>query len=290
MHSHARHESVASNHPTLQLPRKLARPGDTEVSKAAIMSVAPELANVPLEYIRQILGSKEAEMTAGLKALEPSHIPEYLPKIHLPSHLAISLPQSSPSSSVVPAYPTHALAVYSSRSNSPDSDQALIIPIHSLVLAAHCASLPTGSLSLSKPYESSSSSPVQIPVVPISLPSPHVFPIICKFLYTHSLESVLRSLVPLPSPDHYPFLQSPSRETVRQMMNSHSTLSQLAKHLCEHTNYNMRTLTTDAAHVKDVWQDVVALGVNDVALWDALDFAWEIVLGAMNICAAGAGQ
>ncbi|THU97501.1 hypothetical protein K435DRAFT_796447 [Dendrothele bispora CBS 962.96] len=290
MHSHGRRESVASsasNHPTLQLPRKLARPEYTEVSKAAIVSAAPELANVPPEYIRQLLRPKEAEMTAGLNALAPSHVPNYLPKTHLPSHLAIPLRHSSSSSSVAPAYPTHALAVYSSRSNSPDS-QALIIPIHSLVLAAHCARLP--SLPSSARYESSSSSRVQIPVIPISLPSPHAFPIIRKFLYTHSLESVLRSLVPLPSSHHYPFLQSLSRETVRQTMNSHSTLHQLAKHLCEHSNYNMQTLTTHAAHVKDFWQDVVALGVNDVALWDTLDLAWEVVLGAMNICAARAGQ
>ncbi|KAK7442023.1 hypothetical protein VKT23_016300 [Stygiomarasmius scandens] len=278
MHGHGRRDSVASPasnppmSPTVQLPRKLARPEYAEVSSSAIMAAAPELASVPPEYIRQLLRPKEAEMHAGLNALAPSHIPNSLPKSHLPSHLTIPLRHVS--SAVPPTYPTHALAVYSSRSSS--DSQALIIPVHSLVLAAHCARLPI--LPKSSPYESSSR--VQIPVIPVSLPSPHAFPIIRKFLYTHSLESVLKSLIPVPSN-----LQSLSRETVRATMASHSTLHQLAKYLCEASHYNMQTLTTHAAHVKDFWQDIVSLGIHDMALWDTLDLAWEIVLAALNICA-----
>ncbi|KAK7438908.1 hypothetical protein VKT23_017835 [Stygiomarasmius scandens] len=255
--------------PTIQLPRKLARPEYAEVSSDAITAAAPELASVTPEYVRQLLRPKEAEMHAGLNALAPSHIPNSLPKSHLPSHLTIPLRHVS--SPVPPTYPTHALAVYSSRSSS--DSRALIIPVHSLVLAAHCARLPT----LPKPFHYESSSRVQIPVIPVSLPSPHAFTIIRKFLYTHSLESVLKSLIPVPSN-----LQSLSRETVRATMASHSTLHQLAKYLCEASHYNMQTVTTHAAHVKDFWQDIVSLGIHDAALWDTLDLAWEIVLGALT--------
>jgi hypothetical protein len=44
--------------PTVQLPRILARPPFLEVSREAIMAVAPELANVPAEYIRRGLRPK----------------------------------------------------------------------------------------------------------------------------------------------------------------------------------------------------------------------------------------
>lgn len=36
----------------VQLPRKLARPQFTEVSRSAIARAHPELADVPLEYVR----------------------------------------------------------------------------------------------------------------------------------------------------------------------------------------------------------------------------------------------
>ncbi|THU75785.1 hypothetical protein K435DRAFT_771416 [Dendrothele bispora CBS 962.96] len=268
-----------SQAPTIQLPRSLARPDYTEVSKAALQSIAPELADVPLGYIRWSLRLQQAQMTEGLNALVPSHTPNYLPKTHLPSHLTIPLHHSYPSS-VAPAYPTHALAVSSGFDPTNSEPYALIIPIHSLVLIAHCARLPTLPFDGSVCHESPSR--VRIPVITIVLPSPRGFPILLKFLYTHSLESVLRSLVSLPSAQQSLGL---SHETVLQIMNSPSTLRQLAQDHCERSNYNMQMLTTQAAHVKDFWPDVVALGVNDMALWDTLDLAWEVVLGAMNICA-----
>jgi len=32
---------------------------------------------------------------------------------------------------------------------------------------------------------------------------------------------------------------------------------------------------------------MVALGLHDPELWDTVDLAWEIVLGALNLAAAG---
>ena len=57
--SHPRqHPRPAPPIPTVQLPRTLARPSFNEVSREAIMAVAPELANVPPEYIRRGLRPK----------------------------------------------------------------------------------------------------------------------------------------------------------------------------------------------------------------------------------------
>ena len=47
--------------PSLQLPRNLARPAFTEVDRNAITAIAPELANVPFEYIRNHLAGQAPE-------------------------------------------------------------------------------------------------------------------------------------------------------------------------------------------------------------------------------------
>ena len=51
--------SMGSTSPSgIQLPRTLSRPAFTDVSRDAIMAVAPELASVPPEYIRRGLRPK----------------------------------------------------------------------------------------------------------------------------------------------------------------------------------------------------------------------------------------
>ncbi|EEB98437.1 hypothetical protein MPER_02052 [Moniliophthora perniciosa FA553] len=42
--------------------------------------------------------------------------------------------------------------------------------------------------------------------------------------------------------------------------------------------------TCDAC--RDVWQDMVALGLHDPELWDTIDLAWEVILGALNLAAS----
>ncbi|KAG7445308.1 uncharacterized protein BT62DRAFT_189477 [Guyanagaster necrorhizus] len=42
------------------------------------------------------------------------------------------------------------------------------------------------------------------------------------------------------------------------------------------------------AHVKELWQDMIALGIYRTNLWDAVDLAWRIVIGALTIAARNA--
>jgi len=102
-------------------------------------------------------------------------------------------------------------------------------------------------------------------------------------MYHHRLDSVLKALFPLP-PN---FLQSLSHHTVQATLSSDPTLRQLSAYLCSSANSNLQTLTSHAAHVKELWQDMAALGLYDPELWDTIDLAWEIVLGALNLAAAG---
>jgi hypothetical protein len=48
----------------------------------------------------------------------------------------------------------------------------------------------------------------------------------------------------------------------------------------------MVALTRVSQNIGAVWKNAVALGVHDPELWNCLDLAWEVILGAMNL---GAG-
>ncbi|KAG6895746.1 hypothetical protein C0992_012864 [Termitomyces sp. T32_za158] len=254
--------------PAVQLPRTLARPPFAEVSREAIAAAAPELADIPAEYIRNGLHSKANEMRAGISALS---LPSSMPRTRLPHSLNIPLRTTSSE----PSYPTHVLAVTSSRN---PSDMATLLPVHSLVLASSCANLPRLPSSQQEPQ----SPTLHLPVLPLSLPSPAAFSVLLSFMYHHRLESVLKALFPMPTA----FLQSLSHDTVMGALASGPMLHQLSSYLCSSASANPQTLTIHAAHVKELWQTMVALGLHDPELWDTIDLAWEVVLGAFNIAAA----
>ncbi|KAG6909322.1 hypothetical protein DXG01_001121 [Tephrocybe rancida] len=273
-YSHSqRRPIVPQTGPAVQLPRTLARPHYAEVSRDAIAAVAPELAEVPAEYIRRGLRPRANEMLAGIAALAPSHMPSSMPRSRLPPCLSIPIRTTSSSQ---PTYPTHILAITSSKN---PSDMATMFPVHSLVLASHCAQLPRLPHSSHQPH----SPTLQLPVLPLSIPSPAAFSVLHSYMYNHRLESVLKALFPMPSG----FLQSLSPEAVQGALASGPTLHQLSSYLCSSASGSPQALTSHAAHVKELWQTVVALGIHDPELWDTIDLAWEVILGAFNLAAAG---
>ncbi|KAJ7034673.1 hypothetical protein C8F04DRAFT_1001548 [Mycena alexandri] len=260
----------------LQLPRTLVRPPFTEVSRAALLAASPELGNVSIEFIRKNLLATAPQMLAGISALSPSHLPGALPKSSLPPY--ITVPLSSPRDRAHPSYPTHALAI-SNPSPSGPGDTHLIFPVHALVLAAHCSKLP--SLPPAAP-RTPGSTLVHLPVLPLPLPSAPAFAILHAFLYSHNLAAVLTALFPIPPS----FLRALTHKTVRAALHPESGSADrhaLAAHLCQASTANVQVLMTHTAHVKELWQDMVALGINDPALWDTVSLAYEIVLGALNL-------
>ncbi len=58
MDSYTHPTSVA---PSLQLPRTLARPAFSEVSRESVTAIAPELVEVPVEYVRKHLAGQANE-------------------------------------------------------------------------------------------------------------------------------------------------------------------------------------------------------------------------------------
>lgn len=211
-------------------------------------------------------------MLAGISCISSSHLPSSIPKSNVPQSMSIPVRASSSH----PSYPTHILAVSSSKPSG--NEHVFMFPVHSIVIAAQCSALPR-----LPPSSGGSSGLLHLPVLPLALPSPAAFKVLHGYLYNHSLDGILKSLFPLPAG----FVHGLSHHTVQSTLASGSTLHQLSTYLCSSAGSSLQALTIHAAHVKELWQDMVALGLHDPELWDTVDLAWEIILGALNLAAAG---
>ncbi|KXN87159.1 Clampless protein 1 [Leucoagaricus sp. SymC.cos] len=276
LHSHGQYMAHQQQHlptqsPAVQLPRTLSRPRFTDVSRDALIAASPDLADVPPEYIRRGLRQNPTPMLCGVNSVS---LPPSLPRSQLTSTIKAPL---RPSSSE-PAYPTHLLAISPAKSSGSSSEQIHLFAIHSVVFAANCARLP--ALPASSPSPSVNGN-LTLPVLPFSLPSPAAFHVVHQYLYTHRLDAVMTSLG-FPSS---PFIQNLTHQTVRSALQSPDTLHQLAVLLCQQTGGNLGKLTGLTVRVKDLWQDMVSLGLYEMELWDTLDLAWEILLGSLNLAA-----
>ncbi|KAJ6495355.1 hypothetical protein C8R45DRAFT_1061932 [Mycena sanguinolenta] len=260
---------TASSH--FKLPRTLVRPSFPDITRAALHAASPNVGNASVEFIRKTLLETSHQMISGTSALSLSHLPSALPKSSLPP--LITVPLRPPRDSVQPCYPTHALAI-SNTSPSGPADTLFIFPIHALVLAAHCSKLPV----LPPPAQRTSAS-VHLPVLSLTVPSAPAFSILLAFMYSHRLDAFLNALFPVPPS----FLRKLTHKTVCAALQSGADLHHLSAHLCAVSKANVQVLMIHTAHVKDVWQDMVALGIDDAALWDTVELAYQIVLGALNL-------
>ncbi|KAJ6573073.1 hypothetical protein DFH09DRAFT_857695, partial [Mycena vulgaris] len=204
------------------------------------------------------------QMLGGIAALAPLHLPTYLPRSHVPA--AFSVPLRAFLGPNYVSYPTHALAIASAAKGKgrQAGGEHPIFPVHAVVLTAHCAKLPR--LPPSAPAGYSRTAGATLPVLPLTLPSPHASALLHVFMYTRRLAPALTALLPLPptffssSSSHGRSAEELTHSTLPATLTSPPALHALASHL----------------------QDMVTLGVYDPELWDALDLAWEVVPGALN--------
>ncbi|KAJ7618611.1 hypothetical protein FB45DRAFT_1033806 [Roridomyces roridus] len=140
------------------------------------------------------------------------------------------------------------------------------------------------------PAQHGSRSSATLPVLPFSLPSPQAFTILHPYMYTHRLDAALAGLLPLLPAFLETLAPGPSTDApharVSAALSSRSAIHALAAHLAASAGGSLSALMAHARHVKELWQDMVALGLYDAELWDALDLAWEVVLAALNLAAA----
>ncbi|KAI0265368.1 hypothetical protein BC834DRAFT_988969 [Gloeopeniophorella convolvens] len=160
---------------------------------------------------------------------------------------------------MAPRPPPHILAVHSSPSSKhPVPDAAFLVPTHHIVLAAHCAHIPRLPVSHAQPR----------PGGALALPAAETFVPLHAFLVAHCASRLVGVLLPLP-----PAMLVPAR-----------TAAYLA---ADAAGSKMSALMALTRHVTGVWRNACALGVFDRDLWAALDWTWEVLLGAMNMVAAG---
>lgn len=232
-------------------------------------------------------------MLAGIGALSPSHLPASLPRARLAHTPALTIPLlRRPAHSAPVALPTHVLALAMPGPGpgpGPVQDApVLLVPTHAVVLAAQCAKLPP--LPRSPAAHPDHTVSVTLPVLPIAVPAPTAFAPLHAFLYDHSVPTLLSALLhALPEPFLASLASGPldMHQKLRGALASGQTLHQLSAHLlAKLPGRDLNALTAVAKHVAAVWRNAVALGVHDPELWDCLDLAWEVILGAMNL---GAG-
>lgn len=159
--------------------------------------------------------------------------------------------------------PTHMFAVHGPNKPTPSApgpaapNKVMLIPAHELVFAANCAYLPalpklSGGPSSCAPDAQLASPPssdgivVTVPLVPLCLPAPEVFPQLQHYLYTKQCQSLLAWLVP-------------------------ASLDRT----------NALELTRQATVIHSFWKNACALGVVDAQLYDTIDKAWQTILEAL---------
>ncbi|KAI9056421.1 hypothetical protein FKP32DRAFT_1615923 [Trametes sanguinea] len=158
--------------------------------------------------------------------------------------------------------------------------EVCIYPTHAAIWAAYCSRLPPMPKKPTKLKVIADPRPggrrayvLRLPMVPVAIPYPPMFFPIKQFVYTYRKSSFVNLLLPcadfvLP-PDNF---HDPPPE---------QTIPRYAQALAE--AFELRTLCKYAKNVHGAYRNMVALGVVEDRMWDALDYAWKTILTAMDI-------
>ncbi|KAJ7092783.1 hypothetical protein B0H15DRAFT_750466, partial [Mycena belliarum] len=247
--------------------RNLARPEPASAlaPRATLDALAPDLAELPLPFIRHQLKSHAEQMSRGLSALP---LIGTLPLDRLPRTMTLEVNQDTPNDTL---YPTHLLAVIAPC--MPMDGQVAFIPIHGLVLGAHCDAPLLGDPPV-PPIEMLRPGVLTLPVCRVYLPSMNAVFLLREYMYTERTEAVLRQLLMLP-------VVLP-HSTVKAVLSSEAELLRLAAHLAK-THPALDPLVECSTRVRHVWQTACCMGMYHTPLWDALELAWELVVVALNL-------
>ena len=165
--------------------------------------------------------------------------------------------------------PTHMLAVFGKQltGKSHQPRRVTLYPVHSLVFASHCASLPKFPSPLPAALPEEGIRKVDVPVWPLCLPSPATYPHLSTYLYSKRTDLFMKSVLPRPPPSKF--------------QEDSSRVPGFARELAE--TFTVQTLVKHALMVFGVWQNACALGVFDDNLWETLDTLWELLLTSIAI-------
>jgi hypothetical protein len=74
---------------------------------------------------------------------------------------------------------------------------------------------------------------------------------------------------------------------VESTLASGQKLHQLSLHVSNATSRDLQAMMNRAMAIVGCWRNIVALGISDPDMWDVLDLAYEVLLGAINLAAGG---
>ncbi|KAJ8507770.1 hypothetical protein ONZ45_g9885 [Pleurotus djamor] len=259
----------------VSIPRRLGRPTYKAVSPEAIEAAVPGVGSV--QYVLDTLPFLRNEMLRGIiGAKVPS-----MKTSTVPTEMEVDI-----SSLVNADIPTHVLLVYrqppTKQGEQPAppaiTKSAMLIPVHSVVLAAHCANLPPLEPSSVEVIPTSSGgAKVTLPVKPLGVPAPELFSLVNTYLYTKNPMQLFSALLPkgcaVPEP-----LRPQSLSSMDEKL---AAVRSLGQHVAQ--TYTPNDILQSIFRTNGVWRNVCALGIFDPAVWQPLDVVWEILLTSLSI-------
>jgi hypothetical protein len=206
----------------------------------------------------------------------------------LPSELSVTLHDFGAENASLGAMPpSHVLALYS-RNPSPTTcrKRVMLYPIHSVMLAAHCANLqafPPSPASSAEPPKAGKA--FSLPVVPLCIPSPEMWTPLASYLYTKRVDlllpHLLRATPPLQAMTLLTSLRGLDDEDEKSPLVRQAIMQRYAAQL--RTQLSPKALLVQVMAVNGLWRNACALGIYDENLWAAMDLAWEVLLGALGM-------
>src|SRR5262245_58107057 len=136
-------------------------------------------------------------MLAGISALSSSHLPSSMSKAQASQTRSLPVPLRTQTSPKTHTFPTHllALSAASKTSSTPLNSEVQLHPTHALLIATQCANVPPLPSSMG-PTQPGHNGCINLPVLPLSVPSPATFAPLHYYLYTHNSAALLSSLLP----------------------------------------------------------------------------------------------
>ena len=177
--------------------------------------------------------------------------------------------------------PTHMLAICQSsqaqaalKNHTPIRYQ--LVPTHNIVLAAHCANLrplTTKDQPASRP--AAPGGELTLPVQRMVVPHRASFAAVHECLYTKNVEKFAASMIPTSTARSAPGSAPPNAAGWASRLAGTFTREVLVRHL---------------EHTLGVWQNMCYLGIQDDAMWHALQASWYTIRGAVVLQARRAAQ
>ena len=166
------------------------------------------------------------------------------------------------------------------RRQMPFKREVGLFPTNAVIWAAHCARLPRISPSavpmklVREPSETQAAATVcKLPVVPLRMPHPPKFYALQVYVYTRSPSMLLKQLFLFPRLD---YAEHPPLAAAMNDRTAEPLVAALVKY------YDMPTLLCLARDVMGTRDNMEVLGMVERPAWDAVLFAWDVVMQALE--------